>query len=494
MARAGFGAGAVLALLCCAATVPSRAADVPPAPGARSRRALLAGTEKQQPWVGIHLYPYNAYDRTSPAGRAPQGARAGGDPDPVPGLASPDAPVINPRDAYPKGGSPKPPKIKSATMEDLVMGQGYPLETYPVETSDGFILRPYRIPFGVKNATKDAGPRPALLLHHGVTLASSSFVVLDPTSSIAFYLADAGFDVWLANTRGNTYSRGNRQYKDTDPGYWSFSIDELALIDLPSQIDFILGKTGQKSLTVVGHSQGCTLPLMLMSERPEYNQKINLLMMLGPVTFIHHIQAPFLKQQAVTKSAQLLADAGIGPFIPNEVTTQLVSGCKLPYDSQWCYDVVNFMFYGPSWFMSSYDFPRVAATWPSTVSVRNLLHWSQMWHGRRGLQMFDFGRACPGSSGSDPKPYSETCNAAKYGQDSPPAYDLSRVTTKAVVLEAETDIMATKEDVAQLMAAWKADVRVHKVIPRAAHMDFVWARAPPMRQDIIDLLWAEVPR
>lgn len=256
------------------------------------------------------------------------------------------------------------------------------------------------------------------------------------------------------------------------------------------------------------------------------------------MTFIQHVQAPFLKQQAFTKSAkvpalgragggrlsqpanhsrltagepaanppvpnatppsplhtQVLADAGIGPFIPNEVTASLLSGCKLPAETQWCYDLFNFMFYGPSWFMSSYDMQRVAATWPSTASVRNLVHWSQMWHARRGLQMFDYGQTCPGTSSSGPKPYLESCNAAKYGQDSPPLYDISRVTTKAAVLEAETDMMATKEDVAQLMATWKADVRHHKVIPRGSHMDFVWARAPPMRQDIINILWAEVPR
>jgi hypothetical protein len=93
-----------------------------------------------------------------------------------------------------------------------------------------------------------------------------------------------GFDVWMANTRGNTYSRGNRNYRDTEPGYWAHSIDELALVDLPAQIDFILGLTQQRSLAFVGHSQGCTLPLMLLSAKPEYNDKLWLMMLLGAVT------------------------------------------------------------------------------------------------------------------------------------------------------------------------------------------------------------------
>jgi hypothetical protein len=72
-----------------------------------------------------------------------------------------------------------------------VLSYNYPLETYPVETSDGFILRLYRIPHGVKNATS-YGKKPVVVLHHGVTLASNCFVVLDPDSSLGFLMADAG--------------------------------------------------------------------------------------------------------------------------------------------------------------------------------------------------------------------------------------------------------------------------------------------------------------
>jgi hypothetical protein len=54
------------------------------------------------------------------------------------------------------------------------------------------VLRLYRIPYGVRNATTPGVRKPAVLVHHGITLASSCFVVLDPDSSIGFYLADAG--------------------------------------------------------------------------------------------------------------------------------------------------------------------------------------------------------------------------------------------------------------------------------------------------------------
>jgi hypothetical protein len=49
--------------------------------------------------------------------------------------------------------------------------------------------------------------------------------------------------------------------------------------------------------------------------------------------------------------------------------------------------------------------------------------------------MFDYGSVCDGPSVHGP--YQETCNQAKYGQEVPPLYDISRVTTKAAVMYGE---------------------------------------------------------
>jgi len=111
----------------------------------------------------------------------------------------------------------------------------------------------------------------------------------------------------MVNTRGNTFSRGNRHHRDDTDEYWAMSMDELALIDLPTQIDAVLRLTGKPSLALVGHSQGCSLPLMLLSAKPEYNQKLWLLMMLGVVTHAEYIQAPHLKLQAQLAGARVSA-------------------------------------------------------------------------------------------------------------------------------------------------------------------------------------------
>ncbi|GMS86909.1 hypothetical protein PENTCL1PPCAC_9084, partial [Pristionchus entomophagus] len=81
------------------------------------------------------------------------------------------------------------------------------------------ILTMHRIPRGCKGRT---GGRP-VLLQHG--LVSSSFDFLSPPTNLAlsYALADAGYDVWLGNFRGNIYSTEHVGYDSTDRRFWNFS-------------------------------------------------------------------------------------------------------------------------------------------------------------------------------------------------------------------------------------------------------------------------------
>lgn len=38
----------------------------------------------------------------------------------------------------------------------------------------------------------------------------------------AYVLCDNGYDVWLPNARGNTYSKGHKHYSTKDREYWDF--------------------------------------------------------------------------------------------------------------------------------------------------------------------------------------------------------------------------------------------------------------------------------
>lgn len=47
------------------------------------------------------------------------------------------------------------------------------------------------------------------------------------------------YDVWMGNSRGNTYSRHHISLSNNDKKYWDFSFHEMAVHDIPAEIDFI---------------------------------------------------------------------------------------------------------------------------------------------------------------------------------------------------------------------------------------------------------------
>ncbi len=62
-----------------------------------------------------------------------------------------------------------------------------------------------------------------------------------------------GYDVWLGNTRGNTWSRAHVSLEPcpTCSQFWDFSFDESGRFDYAAEIDHILSVTGKHSFIFV---------------------------------------------------------------------------------------------------------------------------------------------------------------------------------------------------------------------------------------------------
>ncbi|XP_044010329.1 lipase member N-like [Aphidius gifuensis] len=96
-------------------------------------------------------------------------------------------------------------------------------------------------------------------------------------------LADKGYDVWLGNFRGTSYGRSHVELSPDDKKFWDYSFYEHGYYDVPASIDFVLNITNQNSLIYIGMSMGTTSIFITLSERPEYNLKIQLVICLCPV-------------------------------------------------------------------------------------------------------------------------------------------------------------------------------------------------------------------
>lgn len=146
----------------------------------------------------------------------------------------------------------------------------------------------------------------------GIAVSSAIFLLNGRNASLPFIFADLGYDVWIGNPRGSTYSRKHVIFDpDFDRAqFWNYtwvqtlkksvflyyyfvlSLFEMGIYDVPNSIDYVLSKTGQKDLIYIGHSQGTTDFFIMNSERPEYNAKIRLGVIMAPVVFMEHLPNP----------------------------------------------------------------------------------------------------------------------------------------------------------------------------------------------------------
>lgn len=136
--------------------------------------------------------------------------------------------------------------------------------------------------------------KPVVLLQHGMLSSSADYILMGPDTSLAYMLADAGYDVWMGNARGNRYSRRHRFRSNTTQTFWDFSWHEVGSIDIPNMIDYILVRTGQQSLQYVGHSQGTTAYWVMMSQHPYYNRRVKSMHALAPAAYMHNTRSPYV--------------------------------------------------------------------------------------------------------------------------------------------------------------------------------------------------------
>lgn len=71
-----------------------------------------------------------------------------------------------------------------------------------------------------------------------------TWLMLPPESSLAFLLADKGFDVWLANTRGTKFSQGHTSLGPDDPVIAYFSYFQLHLFVAICDIELLFRDSG----------------------------------------------------------------------------------------------------------------------------------------------------------------------------------------------------------------------------------------------------------
>ena len=105
----------------------------------------------------------------------------------------------------------------------MVRKHGYPFEEHEVTTPDGYVIIIHRIPHGRQQQIGGGFKKTPVFLQHGLLSSSDSWLMNQPEISLPYLLADAGYDVWMGNTRGNTYGRKHMKMNPEQPEFWDFS-------------------------------------------------------------------------------------------------------------------------------------------------------------------------------------------------------------------------------------------------------------------------------
>ncbi|KAI8822874.1 Alpha/Beta hydrolase protein [Fimicolochytrium jonesii] len=291
-----------------------------------------------------------------------------------------------------------------SSSEEFVRFWGFPFQHHYVTTKDGYILALHRIPYSraeheTKKKQKAAnrrlglrstgshpeGNRPVVLLWHGFLMCSEVWICTpDPKLSLAFTLAEAGYDVWMGNTRGNKYSCKHRYLKPTEEAFWDFSMDHLALYDLPDAVDYILKVTGVPSLSYVGFSQGSGQGFSSLSINPRLNKRVNLFVALAPAAKPMGLENKTLGTMLKISPEVVFLLFGRKSLLS---VTPFWQSILSPLSFAWTIDIAcNFLF---RWKAEMIDHKNVVYQHLySYTSVKCVVHWFQIIRNGR-FQMYD---------------------------------------------------------------------------------------------------------
>ncbi|XP_059612669.1 lipase 3-like [Phlebotomus argentipes] len=353
----------------------------------------------------------------------------------------------------------------------------YPVESHVVQTADGYLLTMHRIPHGRAEGSGPAPGKPVAFLQHGLLGSSADWVVIGPERALAYLLADADYDVWLGNVRGNTYSRAHKTLDpDREPDreeFWNFSWHEIGVFDLPAMIDYTLGQTNQNKLSYVGHSQGTTTLFVMLSLCPEYNDVIKSAHALAPVAYCEHLKSPFIRAVAPFVDAIDLITIllGINEFAPStqmmQMGGELVCRDESPVQEV-CSNALFLIAGYDSEQLNRSQLSAIMHNSPAGAATRQLLHYAQLINSGQFCQ-FDHG---------------PIGNMEKYGSTDPPNYPLSQITAPIALHYGANDWLAEVVDVEHLRDQLGSLIGTFRVpLDSFNHIDFQYAI------DIIELVY-----
>lgn len=342
----------------------------------------------------------------------------------------------------------------------IIRKEGYPAEAHVVLTEDGYILTMHRI------VGKSGSP--TIFLQHGVLGCSMDWIVLGKQNSLAYSLADNGYDVWLGNFRGNTYSKAHISLSPKNLTFWDFSWHESGIYDLPAMITYIVKLKENSLRAYIGFSMGTTCFYVMASERPQITKLIQSMYSLAPVAFLKHIRTPLRYLTPFASDfKRILYLFGDGAFLPNSFITRFLAKylCDMNFQEEKICSNILFILVGFDENQFNYTLlPKILNYQPAGTSSKTMVHFVQEIKSGN-FQQYNYGIEK---------------NLLIYNSPEPPRYNLSKITIPIVLFYGNNDWLSSPQDVIKLTNELPKKPIIYKVpYAKFNHIDFLWAMDAP---------------
>uniref|UniRef100_A0A6J0UFQ9 Lipase n=1 Tax=Pogona vitticeps TaxID=103695 RepID=A0A6J0UFQ9_9SAUR len=359
------------------------------------------------------------------------------------------------------------------TVSEIIQYWGYPNEEYEILTDDGYYLKANRIPHGASSPAK-SGSKPVVLLVPGVVMEGRCWIANLPDNSLGFVLADAGYDVWIINNRGTTWSRRHQNLTVDQEEFWNFSFHEMAMSDIPATINFILQKAQQEELYYIGHSQGAAIGLIAFSAMPELGRRVKLMMCLAPAYILEGTRGPMRQLLSLPDGLRkLIWGKKEFSFLSNSQKTLVANLCSFPILDKIC---IHLIFLCAGYNAKSLNVSKadvyLGGSYPDFSSMKTITHWSQIAKSNE-FKYFDYGDE----------------NKVVYNMTKPPLYKIEDLMVPTALWSGGNDIIVDAKDVEQLLPQ-VTNLVFHKNIPDWNHADFLWGLDAPqcLYKDVLRLM------
>ncbi|KAG9510711.1 Lipase member K [Fragariocoptes setiger] len=404
------------------------------------------------------------------------------------------------------------PSLVAASPQSLLARAGFKYEVYNITTDDGYILQLIHIinPLVSRNNLRRLPVlmQCPLLVTSGIFLAPS----LDETQpvaypsnnqplsdnprewtssnrSLALFLANNGFDMWLGCNRGCDANNMGLDETKASPraraNYYSYSIDDFARFDLSANVDGVLNKTGAKKLLQVGFSQGTLISFMRLATtdiaNDTFSSKIHTFVAMAPVAGRMSLSPLQLPLRAVVAAIYpvlypiFLNNPVLTPELSRLVITVTLSLYENLPGGEAIIQLIGSLLGGPSLNM---QFDRViVGQVPLNGHGNQLAHFAQLIMINQAAK-FDYG---------------PIENLQRYNNSLvTPKYDFTKIRlNQSIALFAGTnDALAPLDNVGYLRSVLQNNVFYQKTIEGYNHFDFSIARDnyQQVNKPILDLL------